>query len=59
RTERLIIGLTAIGLSGLGVPYVLSAGLWILAVLSAITFGQRIHAARRSAGSSGSGGAAD
>ncbi|MHB1593902.1 MAG: phosphatidylinositol phosphate synthase [Streptosporangiaceae bacterium] len=56
RTERLIIGLTAIGLSGLGVPYVLSAGLWILAVLSAITFGQRIHAARRSAGSGGAAG---
>ena len=56
RTERLIIGLTAIGLSGLGVPYVLSAGLWILAALSAITFGQRIHAARRSAGSGGAAG---
>ncbi|MHB1431117.1 MAG: phosphatidylinositol phosphate synthase [Streptosporangiaceae bacterium] len=56
RTERLIIGLTAIGLSGLGVPYVLSAGLWILAVLSAITFGQRIYAARRSAGSGGAAG---
>lgn len=47
RTERLLIGLVAIGLSGLGVPYVLSVGLWILAVLSAITFGQRIHAVRK------------
>jgi CDP-diacylglycerol--glycerol-3-phosphate 3-phosphatidyltransferase len=44
RTERLLIGLVGIGLSGLGVPYVLSAGLWIVAVLSAITFGQRVYA---------------
>jgi CDP-diacylglycerol---glycerol-3-phosphate 3-phosphatidyltransferase len=47
RTERLLIGLVAIGLSGLGVPYVLSAGLWILAVLTAITFGQRVYAVRQ------------
>ena len=47
RTERLLIGLVAIGLAGLGVPYVLSLGLWILAALSAITFGQRINAVRR------------
>ncbi len=46
RTERLLIGLAAIGLAGLGVPYVLSAGLWILAVLSAFTFGQRVFAVR-------------
>ena len=49
RTERLILGLVAIGLSGLGVPYVLSAGLWILAVLSAVTFGQRVYAVRQAA----------
>ncbi len=53
RAERLLIGLVAIGLSGLGVPYVLSAGLWILAVLSAITFGQRVYAVRKAAGASG------
>jgi CDP-diacylglycerol--glycerol-3-phosphate 3-phosphatidyltransferase len=47
RTERLLIGLVAIGLAGLGVPYVLSVGLWILAVLSAITFGQRVFAVRK------------
>jgi CDP-diacylglycerol--glycerol-3-phosphate 3-phosphatidyltransferase len=47
RTERLLIGLVAIGLSGLGVPYVLSAGLWIVAVVSAITFGQRVHAVHK------------
>jgi CDP-diacylglycerol--glycerol-3-phosphate 3-phosphatidyltransferase len=50
RAERLIIGLFAIFLSGLGVPYVLSVGLWILAALSAITFGQRVNAVRRAAG---------
>jgi CDP-diacylglycerol---glycerol-3-phosphate 3-phosphatidyltransferase len=49
RTERLVIGLAAIGLAGLGVPYVLSIGLWILAVLSAVTFGQRVYAVRRAA----------
>jgi CDP-diacylglycerol---glycerol-3-phosphate 3-phosphatidyltransferase len=51
RTERLLIGLVAIGLAGLGVPYVLSVGLWILAALSAVTFGQRVHAVRRAADS--------
>ncbi|HXP21036.1 MAG TPA: CDP-alcohol phosphatidyltransferase family protein [Streptosporangiaceae bacterium] len=55
RTERLLIGLVAIGLSGLGVPYVLSAGLWILAVLSAFTFGQRVYAVRRAAAAQGRG----
>ncbi len=51
RTERLLIGLVAIGLAGLGVPYVLSVGLWILAVLSAFTFGQRVYAVRKAAAS--------
>ena len=49
RTERLLIGLSAAGLSGLGVPYVLPVGLWLLAAVSAFTFGQRVLAARRSA----------
>jgi CDP-diacylglycerol--glycerol-3-phosphate 3-phosphatidyltransferase len=49
RTERLIIGLAAAGLSGLGVPYVLPVGLWALAALSAFTFGQRVFAVRRQA----------
>jgi CDP-diacylglycerol---glycerol-3-phosphate 3-phosphatidyltransferase len=60
RTERLLIGLAAIGLAGLGVPYVLSIGLWILAVLSAFTFGQRVYAVRKAAspelGAAGAGG---
>ena len=49
RSERLVIGLVAIGLSGLGVPYVLPVGLWLLAVASAFTFGQRVLAVRRAA----------
>ena len=44
-------GLVAIGLSGLGVPYVLSIGLWILAAPSAFTFGQRVWAVRKAAAS--------
>jgi CDP-diacylglycerol--glycerol-3-phosphate 3-phosphatidyltransferase len=53
RTERLLIGLVAIGLSGLGVPYVLPIGLWVLAVLTAITFGQRVNAVRRATAAGG------
>jgi CDP-diacylglycerol--glycerol-3-phosphate 3-phosphatidyltransferase len=49
RTERLLIALVATGLSGLGVPYVLAIGLWLLAAASAVTFVQRVVAARRSA----------
>ena len=44
RPERILIGLTSIGLSGLGVPYVLPIGMWALAVGSAITLGQRMRA---------------
>jgi CDP-diacylglycerol---glycerol-3-phosphate 3-phosphatidyltransferase len=47
RSERLVIGLLAIGLTGLGVPYVLPVGLWILAVLSTVTLGQRVLAVRQ------------
>jgi CDP-diacylglycerol--glycerol-3-phosphate 3-phosphatidyltransferase len=53
RTERLLIGLVATGLSGLGVPYVLPIGLWSVAVLSAITFGQRVYAVRKATTSGG------
>jgi CDP-diacylglycerol---glycerol-3-phosphate 3-phosphatidyltransferase len=49
RSERLVIGLVAAGLAGLGVPYVLSAGLWVLAAASAVTFGQRVLAVRKEA----------
>jgi CDP-diacylglycerol--glycerol-3-phosphate 3-phosphatidyltransferase len=44
RPERLIIGLTSIGLSGLGIPYVLPIGMWGLAAGTALTLGQRMHA---------------
>jgi CDP-diacylglycerol--glycerol-3-phosphate 3-phosphatidyltransferase len=44
RPERLIIGLTSIGLSGLGIPYVLPVGLWGLAAGTAFTFYQRMRA---------------
>jgi CDP-diacylglycerol--glycerol-3-phosphate 3-phosphatidyltransferase len=43
RPERVLIGLTAIGLSGHGIPYVLPIGMWAVAVGSAITLGQRIR----------------
>jgi CDP-diacylglycerol---glycerol-3-phosphate 3-phosphatidyltransferase len=55
RTERLLIGLVAAGLSGLGVPYVLPVGLWSLAAVSTFTFGQRVLATRRSAAELASG----
>jgi phosphatidylinositol phosphate synthase len=44
RPERLLIGLTGIGLSGLGVPYVMAIGLWAVAVGSAYTLYQRMRA---------------
>jgi CDP-diacylglycerol---glycerol-3-phosphate 3-phosphatidyltransferase len=49
RTERLLLALVPAGLAGLGVPYVLPIGLWVLAAASTVTFGQRVVAARRSA----------
>jgi CDP-diacylglycerol--glycerol-3-phosphate 3-phosphatidyltransferase len=42
RAERALIVLVVTGLDGLGVPYVLSVGLWVLAVLTTITVGQRL-----------------
>jgi CDP-diacylglycerol---glycerol-3-phosphate 3-phosphatidyltransferase len=58
RSERLLIVLVATGLSGLGVPYVLDAGLWILAAASAFTFGQRVLAVRQAAAAAARAGAA-
>jgi len=43
RTERLIILLTAIGFSGLGVDYILAVGIWALALSSVITVLQRLR----------------
>lgn len=47
RTERLALVLTSIGLAGLGVPYALSIGFWILVVLGTITVAQRILVVKR------------
>ncbi|MEU5883941.1 phosphatidylinositol phosphate synthase [Spirillospora sp. NPDC047279] len=41
RAERLIVALVAAGFHGLGVPYILTLALWVLAVLSTVTVGQR------------------
>ena len=37
RSERLVVVLVAAGLGGLGVPYILPVGLWLLAAASAFT----------------------
>src|SRR3954463_13015660 len=49
RLERLILVLTGTGLYGLGVPYAVHVGLWVLLVGSAITVVQRVAAGRREA----------
>lgn len=43
RAERLIIVLTVVGLTGLGIPYVAGIGLWLLAIGSVFTFAQRLR----------------
>ncbi len=43
RPERVLIALVAIGLSGLGLPYVLPIGLWGLAAGTAYTLWQRMR----------------
>ena len=47
RTERLIISLAAIGFDGLGVPYVLAVGMWLLAILGVFTVAQRMLIVKR------------
>ena len=42
RTERLILALTAIGFDGLGIPYALTIGIWVLLILASVTVVQRI-----------------
>ena len=49
RAERLIIALVGTGLQGLGVPHALDVALWLLAVGSLWTVGQRIVSVYRSA----------
>jgi len=53
RPERMLISLIAVGVSGLGVPYILNVGLWALAAGSAFTFWQRVHAVYKAAKASG------
>jgi CDP-diacylglycerol--glycerol-3-phosphate 3-phosphatidyltransferase len=51
RPERLIIVLVGAGLSGLfGVPWLLHVAMWVLAVASLVTVGQRMHSVRTSPG---------
>ncbi len=49
RSERLIIILVATFLAGLGVPYIQPVAVWVLAVLSVITIGQRMRYVYRQA----------
>jgi CDP-diacylglycerol--glycerol-3-phosphate 3-phosphatidyltransferase len=49
RPERMVVGLTSVGVSGLGVPYILPIGLWGLAAGSLFTLGQRMLAVYREA----------
>ncbi|MGY1695896.1 MULTISPECIES: phosphatidylinositol phosphate synthase [unclassified Geodermatophilus] len=49
RTERLILALTGTGLTGLGIPYAVDVGLWLLVAGGAITVGQRVVAVHRGA----------
>jgi phosphatidylinositol phosphate synthase len=49
RGERILVVLVAIGLDGLGVPYVLVVGLWLLAAASTVTVVQRVAVVRRQA----------
>jgi CDP-diacylglycerol--glycerol-3-phosphate 3-phosphatidyltransferase len=49
RADRLVAILVSTGLDGLGVPYVQAAALWLLAIGSTVTIGQRALAVRRQA----------
>ena len=50
RTERLIISLWAIGLDGLGIPYALAIGMWLLALFGFITVIQRLLIVKKAVG---------
>lgn len=47
RPERLVVALVAAFCAGLGVPYILAVGMWLLALASVITVGQRVVAVYR------------
>jgi CDP-diacylglycerol--glycerol-3-phosphate 3-phosphatidyltransferase len=50
RSERLVVVLVAAGLTGLGVPFVLAIGLWLVAAGSTVTFAQRVLVVRKAVG---------
>ena len=55
RPERLVIVLAGAGFSGLfGVPWLLHGSMWLLAVASLVTVGQRLHSVRISPGATDS-----
>jgi CDP-diacylglycerol--glycerol-3-phosphate 3-phosphatidyltransferase len=47
RAVRLMISLAAIGFNGLGVPYILAVGMWLLALLGTYTVLQRMLIVKR------------
>jgi CDP-diacylglycerol---glycerol-3-phosphate 3-phosphatidyltransferase len=47
RPERLVLVLVGTGFTGLGIPYALHVGLWVLLVGSAVTVAQRFAEVRR------------
>ena len=49
RPERLILVLVGTGFTGLGIPYAMHVGLWVLLAGSTVTVGQRFAAVRRGA----------
>lgn len=48
RPERLIVGLGGIGLAGLGVPFAVDVAIYLLAIGSIFTVGQRLYIASQS-----------
>jgi CDP-diacylglycerol---glycerol-3-phosphate 3-phosphatidyltransferase len=50
RSERLLVVLVAAGLTGLGVPFILPIGLWLVAAGSTVTFAQRVLVVRKAVG---------
>ena len=50
RSERLVLVLLGAGFEGLGVPHVLPTTLWVLAVVTTVTVGQRVAEVRRQSG---------
>lgn len=47
RTERLAISMLAIAFDGLGAPFILAGGMWLLAILGSVTVVQRMLIVKR------------